>query len=129
MRAPLGGAAHRRASPVRAAPRATRARFPASARRPARRSIAAGIASNRSITSSRTKLRLSKFHPLTVAHVARETRDAVALRFAVPPSLAEAFRFVQGQHLTLRADIGGEDMRRSYSICSAVQDGDLRIAV
>jgi len=72
---------------------------------------------------------LSKFHPLTVAHVARETRDAVALRFAVPPPLAEAFRFVQGQHLTLRADIGGEDMRRSYSICSAVQDGDLRIAV
>jgi ring-1,2-phenylacetyl-CoA epoxidase subunit PaaE len=72
---------------------------------------------------------LSKFHPLTVAHVARETRDAVALRFAVPPPLAEAFRFVQGQHLTLRADIAGEDLRRSYSICSAVHDGDLRIAV
>ncbi|HSS70269.1 MAG TPA: 1,2-phenylacetyl-CoA epoxidase subunit PaaE [Casimicrobiaceae bacterium] len=72
---------------------------------------------------------MSKFHPLTVAHVARETRDAVALRFEVPPALAEAFRFVQGQHLTLRADIEGEDMRRSYSICSAVHDGDLRIAV
>jgi ring-1,2-phenylacetyl-CoA epoxidase subunit PaaE len=72
---------------------------------------------------------LSKFHPLTVAHVARETRDAVALRFTVPPSLAEAFRFVQGQHLTLRADIDGDDLRRSYSICSAVHDGDLRIAV
>ena len=72
---------------------------------------------------------MSKFHPLTVAHVARETRDAVALRFTVPPSLERAFRFIQGQHLTLRADIEGEDMRRSYSICSAVQDGDLRIAV
>jgi len=72
---------------------------------------------------------LSKFHPLEVARVARETRDAVALTFAVPPSLAQAFRFVQGQHLTLRADIGGEDLRRSYSICSAVQDGELRIAV
>ena len=72
---------------------------------------------------------MSKFHPLEVASVARETRDAVALRFAVPPPLAEAFRFVQGQHLTLRADIAGEDLRRSYSICSAVQDGDLRIAV
>jgi ring-1,2-phenylacetyl-CoA epoxidase subunit PaaE len=72
---------------------------------------------------------LSKFHPLTVAGVARETRDAVALTFAIPPALEEAFRFVQGQHLTLRADVAGEDLRRSYSICSAVQDGNLRIAV
>ena len=72
---------------------------------------------------------MSKFHPLTVAHVARETRDAVALTFDVPPALAETFRFVQGQHLTLRADIDGDDLRRSYSICSAVQDGALRIAV
>jgi ring-1,2-phenylacetyl-CoA epoxidase subunit PaaE len=72
---------------------------------------------------------LSKFHPLEVASVAHETRDAVVLRFAIPPSLEHAFRFVQGQHVTLRADIEGEDLRRSYSICSAVQDGDLRIAV
>jgi ring-1,2-phenylacetyl-CoA epoxidase subunit PaaE len=72
---------------------------------------------------------LSKFHPLTIAHVARETRDAVAITFDVPPSLKDAFRFVQGQHLTLRADVGGADLRRSYSICSAVQDDCLRIAV
>jgi ring-1,2-phenylacetyl-CoA epoxidase subunit PaaE len=72
---------------------------------------------------------LSKFHPLRVAHVARETRDAVALTFDVPPALKQTFSFVQGQHLTLRADIGGEDLRRSYSICSAVQDETLRIAV
>jgi ring-1,2-phenylacetyl-CoA epoxidase subunit PaaE len=72
---------------------------------------------------------MSKFHPLEVASVARETRDAVALRFNVPRELEQAFRFVQGQHLTLRADIGGEDLRRSYSICSAVQDGELRIAI
>jgi ring-1,2-phenylacetyl-CoA epoxidase subunit PaaE len=43
--------------------------------------------------------------------------------------LKETFRFIHGQHLTLRADIDGEDLRRSYSICSAVQDGDLRIAI
>jgi len=72
---------------------------------------------------------LSKFHPLKVAGVARETRDAVAVSFEVPPALKETFRFVQGQHLTLRADIDGEDLRRSYSICSAVQDETLRIAV
>src|SRR5580704_14518333 len=72
---------------------------------------------------------MSKFHPLTIASVARETRDAVTLTFDVPPVLGDAFRFVQGQHLTLRADIDGEDVRRSYSICSAVQDDVLRIAV
>lgn len=72
---------------------------------------------------------MSKFHPLTVATVTRETRDAIALTFEVPPDLREQFRFVQGQHLTLRADIDGEDVRRSYSICSAVQDDVLRIAV
>ena len=72
---------------------------------------------------------MSKFHPLRIAHIARETRDAVALTFDVPPALAQTFRFVQGQHLTLRADIANDDLRRSYSICSAVQDGTLRIAV
>jgi ring-1,2-phenylacetyl-CoA epoxidase subunit PaaE len=72
---------------------------------------------------------MSKFHRLTVAKVERETRDSVAITFAVPEALAEPFRFAAGQHLTLRADIGGEDVRRSYSICSGVQDGSLRIAV
>src|SRR6185369_7093167 len=72
---------------------------------------------------------MSKFHPLRIARVERETRDAVAVTFAVPDALREQFRFVQGQHLTLRADIGGEDLRRSYSICSAVHDDCLRIAV
>lgn len=72
---------------------------------------------------------MSKFHPLPVAKVQRETRDAVAITFAVPPALADQFRYAQGQHLTLRADIGGQDVRRSYSICSGVDDGVLRIAV
>src|SRR5213078_3309022 len=47
----------------------------------------------------------------------------------VPETLRDQFCFTQGQHLTLRAEIGREDVRRSYSICSAVQDGALRIAV
>ena len=72
---------------------------------------------------------MSKFHRLVVATVERETRDAVAITFAVPDALSESFRFVAGQHLTLRADIGGQDVRRSYSICSGAQDGILRIAV
>ena len=72
---------------------------------------------------------MSKFHRLVVSNVERETRDAVAITFAVPPALAESFRFAAGQHLTLRADIGGRDVRRSYSICSGVDEGTLRIAV
>ena len=72
---------------------------------------------------------MSKFHSLPVARVDRETRDAVAITFAVPDALREQFRFEQGQHLTLRTDLAGQDVRRSYSICSGVQDGTLRIAV
>jgi ring-1,2-phenylacetyl-CoA epoxidase subunit PaaE len=72
---------------------------------------------------------MSKFYSLTVAHVKQETRDAIAIQLAVPHALRESFRFTQGQHLTLRAMINGEDLRRSYSICSAVQDEALRIAI
>ncbi|RZT08463.1 ring-1,2-phenylacetyl-CoA epoxidase subunit PaaE [Duganella sp. CF402] len=72
---------------------------------------------------------MSKFHPLTIAQVRNETRDTIAVTFAVPPELRNSFRFQQGQHLTLRAKIGDEDVRRSYSICSAVQDGALRVAI
>jgi len=72
---------------------------------------------------------MSKFYSLTVSHVKQETRDAIAVQLAVPSALRETFHFTQGQHLTLRTRINGEDLRRSYSICSAVQDGDLRIAI
>jgi ring-1,2-phenylacetyl-CoA epoxidase subunit PaaE len=72
---------------------------------------------------------MSKFQPLTVARVHNETRDCIAVTFDVPPGLAGDFRYQQGQHLTLRARIGNEDVRRSYSICSAVQDGALRVAI
>ena len=72
---------------------------------------------------------MSRFYPLEVARVERETRDAIAVTFAVPPQLAEQFRFAPGQHLTVRARIGAEDVRRSYSICAPAGEGRLRIAV
>jgi ring-1,2-phenylacetyl-CoA epoxidase subunit PaaE len=72
---------------------------------------------------------MSKFYPLTVAQVRHETRDAIAVTFDVPRELKQAFAYQQGQHLTLRALIDGEDVRRSYSICSAVQDDLLRVAI
>ncbi len=72
---------------------------------------------------------MSRFYPLTVAKVQQQTRDTIAVTFAVPPALAPAFAYRQGQHVTLRAWIGGDDVRRSYSICSAVQEGTLRVAI
>jgi len=72
---------------------------------------------------------MSKFYPLTVSKVKHETRDAVAVTFDVPPELQDTFAFRQGQYLTLRTTIDGEDVRRSYSICSAVQDKQLRVAI
>lgn len=72
---------------------------------------------------------MSQFHSLNVASVSRNTRDAVVVTFQVPDSLTEAFAFRPGQYLTLRTELGGEELRRSYSICSAPQDGVLRVAI
>nr|WP_294848117.1 2Fe-2S iron-sulfur cluster-binding protein [uncultured Sphingomonas sp.] len=69
------------------------------------------------------------FHSLTVAEIVPETDDANSIRFAVPVELADAFRFKAGQHLTLRALIGGEDVRRNYSLCVAPGDGELKVTV
>jgi ring-1,2-phenylacetyl-CoA epoxidase subunit PaaE len=69
------------------------------------------------------------FRALRVAEVEQLTPDAVALTFAVPPELREEYAFAPGQHLTLRATIDGEEVRRSYSICSPPSQGRLRIAV
>ena len=69
------------------------------------------------------------FHRLAVARVQRETPDAISVVFAVPRDLDAAYRYTQGQHLTLRAKLNGEEVRRSYSICSGVDDGSLRIAI
>ncbi|MES3026181.1 MAG: 1,2-phenylacetyl-CoA epoxidase subunit PaaE [Pseudomonadota bacterium] len=72
---------------------------------------------------------MSKFYPLSVSQVRQETRDTIVLTFDVPEALKASFKYEQGQHLTLRAMIGDEDVRRSYSICSAVQDDALRVAI
>lgn len=69
------------------------------------------------------------FHTLQVRQVQPATRDAVAITFDVPAPLRKAFTYVQGQYLTLRARVDGQELRRSYSICSAVQDQQLRIAI
>ena len=72
---------------------------------------------------------MSRFYPLTIAAVQRETRDAVAITFAVPPALAPAFRFAPGQHLTVRTSVDNRELRRSYSVCAGTHEGKLRIAI
>ena len=71
---------------------------------------------------------MSKFHKLKVKEVRKETNDTVSVSFHLPENLKEDYRFIQGQYLTLRTDIKGQDVRRSYSICSSV-DEELRVAI
>jgi ring-1,2-phenylacetyl-CoA epoxidase subunit PaaE len=69
------------------------------------------------------------FHALTVKKVEKETEDCVSISFEVPEELKEKFRFTQGQSLTVRKKLNGEDIRRTYSICSSPFDNNLRVAV
>ena len=69
------------------------------------------------------------FHPLRVRAVQPDTEEAVIVSFEVPEDLRPVFGFTQGQYLTLRKDIDGQDLRRSYSICAGVDDAELRVGV
>ncbi|MDB5896543.1 MAG: phenylacetate-CoA oxygenase/reductase, PaaK subunit [Ramlibacter sp.] len=69
------------------------------------------------------------FHPLKVRAVQPDTQEAVVVSFEVPEDLRPVFGFTQGQYLTLRKEIDGQDLRRSYSICAGVDDGELRVGV
>ncbi|WP_202865707.1 1,2-phenylacetyl-CoA epoxidase subunit PaaE [Kribbella turkmenica] len=71
--------------------------------------------------------RRAVFHPLKVAAIEAITDDSVAITFEVPDELADDYAFTAGQHLTIRRT--GEDVRRSYSICSPAGSGILRIGV
>jgi len=69
------------------------------------------------------------FHRLKVAEIVPETADAYSIRFHIPPELREAFAFKAGQHLTLRATINGEEVRRNYSLCTAPAECDWMVTV
>ena len=71
----------------------------------------------------------TSFYPLRISQLRRETESAVCLSFFVPEELREKFQFTQGQHLTLRKVIDNQEVRRSYSICSGVDDNRLEVAV
>jgi ring-1,2-phenylacetyl-CoA epoxidase subunit PaaE len=69
------------------------------------------------------------FHALRVAEIVPETSEANSIRFEIPEELREAFAFKAGQHLTLRATINGEEVRRNYSLCTAPADSDWMVTV
>lgn len=72
---------------------------------------------------------MAKFHTLKVADVRRETADCVSVAFDIPENLETEFKFLPGQYLTLKIISGGEEIRRSYSICTSPYEKELRVAV
>src|SRR5207253_3080333 len=69
------------------------------------------------------------FHPLKVAEIVPETAEANSIRFEIPPHLRDDFAFKAGQHLTLRATLNGEEVRRNYSLCTAPDEQDWMVTV
>ncbi len=72
---------------------------------------------------------MADFHKVKVSDVYKETKDTVVVEFDIPKKLEDAFRFKQGQHLTLRKILGDADVRRSYSICSSPLDNQWKVAI
>ena len=72
---------------------------------------------------------MARQNDLAIREITRETEDTVSISFDVPKELIEDYKFIPGQYLTLRAKIDGQDVRRSYSICTSPSENDLRVAV
>lgn len=70
-----------------------------------------------------------QFYPLTVAAVEAETDNAIKVSFEVPDTLRDTFSYRQGQYLTLQSPVNGEATRRSYSICSGINDKAMQVAI
>lgn len=69
------------------------------------------------------------FHSLRVKKIQKETEDCVSISFEVPEELKDIFQFKQGQNLTIKKTIKGEELRRNYSICTSPYDNELKVAV
>lgn len=81
------------------------------------------------VTATTEPTTVVAFHRLTVAEVRPETDDAVSVALDIPEELRDEFRHIPGQHLVLRAEIDGVDVRRSYSICSRPDEDQLRVGI
>ena len=72
---------------------------------------------------------MARFHTLKVKDIKRETTDSVSVAFDVPPQQQPEYQFKQGQYITLKLKFNGEEIRRSYSLCSSPYDKELRVAI
>tara|TARA_B110000046_G_scaffold177720_1_gene204878 strand:+ start:1698 stop:2744 length:1047 start_codon:yes stop_codon:yes gene_type:complete len=72
---------------------------------------------------------MNTFHKLSIKNRIQETANAVSLVFEVPENLKTNFSFKAGQYITLKTTINGSEIRRAYSICSAPESGELKIAI
>lgn len=72
---------------------------------------------------------MNKFYPLSISNIYRETRDAVSITLSVPDELKNTFHYEQGQYLVFKTQVNGEEIRRSYSICSSVNDDLLHVGI
>ena len=69
------------------------------------------------------------FHALRIKDICKETAECVSIAFEIPEALKPEFLFTQGQNITLKTTLNGQEIRRSYSICSGIADNELRVAV
>jgi len=69
------------------------------------------------------------FDQATVKNLIRDTPDSVIVSLSVSPKQQAEYQYKQGQNLTLIHDFDGEELRRSYSICSSVNDAELRVGI
>jgi ring-1,2-phenylacetyl-CoA epoxidase subunit PaaE len=70
-----------------------------------------------------------RFYELKVSDIRPETPECVSVALEVPADLKETFAFTPGQYLTFKIGLAGQEIRRSYSICAAPADGELRVAI
>ena len=80
-------------------------------------------------TTEATGRRRATFNELEVAEVRRLTADSVEVAFAIPEELQDDYDYVPGQYVALRAQIDGQEVRRSYSICTDPTPGEIRVAI
>lgn len=72
---------------------------------------------------------MPKFHSLRVKDLYKDTEQCSVIEFAIPEDLKNTFKYKAGQYLTLRETVNGEDIRRSYSLCSSPIDDEWKVAV
>ena len=70
-----------------------------------------------------------EFYKIKVREIRKETPECVSIAFEIPEEQKDIFKFTHGQYITIRKEFNGEEIRRSYSLCTSPHDNDFRVAV